>query len=268
MRARHASLLGLLLAFALAFGAFAELTFPPLTGRLVDAAHVLDAKTRAAIEQQLAAQEARSTDQVVIATVPSLQGTSVEDYANRLFRFWKLGQQTKDNGVLLLVAPAERKVRIEVGYGLEGVLPDAVASTIIQTAMVPLLRRGDYAGAIGKGVDSIIEILNLDPTELAARSKADTQPTTRGIEAGDWEAWILIAIFLLVWLWVFRRASRRAGQSRMTQRWPNGYGRGPVVMPWVFPRSGGFGGGFGGSGGGGFSGGGGSSGGGGASGSW
>lgn len=267
MRARYASLLGFLLVCLLAFSALAELTFPPLTGRVVDMAHVLDAKTRAALEQQLAAQEAKSTDQVVVATVPSLQGTSVEDYANRLFRFWNLGQQTKDNGVLLLVAPTERKVRIEVGYGLEGVLPDAVASTIIQTAMVPLLRRGDYAGAIGKGVDSVIEILNLDPAELAARAKTETQPTTRGIDAGDWEAWILIAIFLLVWLWVFRRASRRAGQSRMTQPWQRGYGRGPFVVPWVFPRSGGFGGG-GGVGGGGFSGGGGSSGGGGASGSW
>ena len=267
MRGRDAPLLGVLFAFALVCGALADLTFPPLTGRVVDAAHVLDPRARAALEQQLAAQEVKSTDQVVVATVPSLQGTSVEDYANRLFRFWKLGQQSKDNGVLLLVAPTERKVRIEVGYGLEGVLPDAVASTIIQTAMVPALRRGDYAGAIGKGVDSVVEILNLDPAELAERAKHDAQPTTRGIDSGDWEAWVLIAIFLVVWLWVFRRASRRAGQSRITQPWPRGYGRGPIVVPWVFPRSGGFGGGFGG-GGGGFSGGGGSSGGGGASGSW
>ncbi|MGA9866365.1 MAG: YgcG family protein [Acetobacteraceae bacterium] len=267
MRARNAVLLGLVLALVLICGALAELAFPPLSGRVVDAAGVLDAKTRAALEQRLAAQEAKSTDQVVVATVPSLQGTSVEDYANRLFRFWKLGQATKDNGVLLLVAPAEHKVRIEVGYGLEGVLPDAVSSTIIQTAMLPLLRKGDYAGAIDKGVDSVIEILNLDPAELAERAKRDAQPTTRGIDQGDWEAWVLLAIFLLVWVVMFRRASRNWGRSR-TMRRPGGFGGAPMVVPWVFPRSGGFGGGgFGGGSGGGFSGGGGSSGGGGASGS-
>lgn len=268
-RARNAALLGLLLTLVLVSGVLADLTFPPLSGRVVDAAGVLDAKTRATLDQRLAAQEAKSTDQVVVATVPSLQGTSVEDYANRLFRFWKLGQAKKDNGVLLLVAPAEHKVRIEVGYGLEGVLPDAVSSTIIQTAMLPLLRKGDYAGAIDKGVDSVIEILNLDPAELADRAKREAAPTTRGIDEGDWEAWVLIGIFLLVWWFMFRRASRNRGQSRTMGRQPGGFGRAPMVVPWIFPRSGGFGGGgFGGGGGGVFGGGGGSSGGGGASGSW
>jgi uncharacterized protein len=269
-RAPRAALLGLLLALVTAFSAWADLSFPPLTGRVVDAAHVLDAGAQAALDQKLAAQEAKGTDQVVVATVLSLQGTSVEDYANRLFRFWKLGQEKKNNGVLLLVAPAEHKVRIEVGYGLEGVLPDAVASTIIQTAMVPLLRHGDYAGAIDKGVDSITEILNLDPAELADRARREAEPTTRGMDAGDWEAWLLVGAFLLVWLLVFRRASRGAPQSRTVQG--GGIGRGPVIVPWIFPGGGfgggGFGGGFGGGGGGGFSGGGGSSGGGGASGSW
>lgn len=268
-RARSAALLGLLLALALVCGARADLAFPPLTGRVVDAASVLDVPARAALDRKLAAQEAKGTDQVVVATVPSLQGTSVEDYANRLFRFWKLGQERKNNGVLLLVAPAERKVRIEVGYGLEGVLPDAVASTIIQTAMVPLLRRGDYAGAIDKGVDSVLEILNLDPAELAERAKREAQPTTRGVDSGDWEAWLLVGAFLLFWILIFRRASRNAGQSHTMQQ-RGRYGRAPVIVPWIFPGSGGSdGGGFGGGfGGGGFGGGGGSSGGGGASGSW
>jgi len=267
-RARNAALLGLLLALVLISGVLAALTFPPLSGRVVDAANVLDAKTRATLDQRLAAQEAKSTDQVVVATVPSLQGTSVEDYANRLFRFWKLGQAKKDNGVLLLVAPAEHKVRIEVGYGLEGVLPDAVSSTIIQTSMLPLLRKGDYAGAIDKGVDSVIEILNLDPAELAERAKREAAPTTRGIDQGDWQAWVLLGLFLLAWLLVYGLASRNRGQSRTMQRRPGGFGRAPMVVPWIFPRSGGFGGGFGGGSGGGFGGGGGSSGGGGASGSW
>jgi uncharacterized protein len=98
----------------------AALDFPRLTGRVVDEAGILDSGVRASLTQKLADHEARSTDQVVIATVRSLQGESIENYANLLFRRWGLGQRDKNNGVLLLVAPSERKVRIEVGYGLEG----------------------------------------------------------------------------------------------------------------------------------------------------
>jgi len=213
--------------------------------------------------------------------VPSLEGTSIEDYANQLFRFWNLGQANKNNGILLLIAPNERRARIEVGYGLEGVLPDAVASTIIQTTMVPQLRRGDYAGAIGKGVDSITEILNLDPAELAER--AQREPTTRGIDSGNLEAWLLVGGFLLAWVLLFRRASRRAGPTTRDEQAQNmqagrGLGAGPMIVPWIVMgsgfgrggfRGGGLGGfGGGGFGGGGFMGGGGLSGGGGASGSW
>src|SRR5262249_5473515 len=113
------------------------LTFPRLTGRVVDEAGILDAGTRAALTEKLAALEAKTTDQVVVATVKSLQGTSVEDYGNRLFRNWKLGQSGKNNGVLLLVAPNEHKARIEVGYGLEGTLPDAVAKLILENNVLP-----------------------------------------------------------------------------------------------------------------------------------
>ncbi len=133
---------------AVAAPALADLSFPALSGRVVDAANVLPATTRATLDGKLAAQEAKATDQFVVATVPSLQGTSIEDYANRLFRFWKLGQEKKNNGVLLLVAPNERKVRIEVGYGLEGILTDAVASTIIQTTILPAFRKGDMPAGI------------------------------------------------------------------------------------------------------------------------
>jgi len=268
-----ALLLGMLLAPAFVSGAWADLKFPPLTGRVVDAAGVLDEATRATLDRKLAEQEAKGSDQVVVATVPSLQGTSIEDFANQLFRFWKLGQAKQDNGILLLLAPNERNVRIEVGYGLEGVLPDAVASTIIQTTMIPQLRRGDYAGAIDKGVDSITEILNLDPAELAERARHE--PTTRGIDSGNWEAWLLVGGFFLAWMLLFRLVSRNAGRPR-TMPVGGAHGRGPVIVPWVY-RGGGFrGGGFGGGGfrggagfgGGGFRGGGGLSGGGGASGRW
>lgn len=253
MRRSHggASFLAALLVFCLfAFSAFADLTFPTLTGRVVDAAHVLSPAARATLEQKLAAQEAKTSDQFVVATVPSLQGTSIEDYANRLFRFWKLGQAKQNNGVLLLVAPGERKVRIEVGYGLEGIITDAVASTIIHTAIIPAFRAGDMAGGIERGADAVLEILNLDPEEARQRAKALAER-----EAGD--GWIPIVIFIVMVLIFILIVYNGGGGGRNMRR------RGGVVY---FPTGGG--GWSSGSGGGGFSGGGGSSGGGGASGGW
>ncbi|MEP9356722.1 TPM domain-containing protein [Xanthobacter sp. KR7-65] len=253
---------------ALAGVARAELTFPPLTGRVVDAAHVLDPATLAALDAKLATQEAKVTDQVVVATVPSLQGTSVEDYANRLFRAWQIGQAKKNNGVLFLVAPGERKVRIEVGYGLEGVLTDAVASTIIRNAVVPAFKAGDMAAGIVKGTDAILEILNLDPEEARARAKRLEQPS--GMSEDEVDNLIFLAVMILFWAFIIWRVTRGRGgpgggvaARRRGGTWVGG----PVTWDWGTGRGGG-GGWSGGGGGGGWSGGGGSSGGGGASGSW
>ena len=135
---------GLIAVFSASALAAAEL--PPLTGRVVDNAGIIDASTEASLTERLEAFERKSSDQIVVATGPSLQGLSVEDYANGLFRFWKLGQAKTNNGVLLLVAPAERKVRIEVGYGLEGALTDALSKVIITTAKSP---RPSSAGSCG-----------------------------------------------------------------------------------------------------------------------
>lgn len=244
-------------------GARAELAFPALSGRVVDAAQVLPPDARAALEAKLAAQEARSTDQFVVATVPSLEGTSVEDYANRLFRFWKLGQADKNNGVLLLVAPNERRVRIETGYGLEGVLPDAVASTIIQTAILPDFRAGNVAAGIEKGADAVIEVLNLDPEEAKARARTAAEPE---MSAEDWAHLVFIVLMIAFWAYVFYRQAK-SGHLRTRGRRGAGALTGGAAG-WDWSRRSGGGGWSGGSGGGGFSGGGGSSGGGGASGSW
>jgi len=126
--------LGVALALALSFGApgaFAqEMAFPRLGARVVDEANLLDAAARADLEAKLAALEAKTSDQFVVVTVRSLGGRAIEDYGYRLGRSWGIGQKDKNNGVLLIVAPNERKVRIEVGYGLEGALPDAIASVI------------------------------------------------------------------------------------------------------------------------------------------
>ncbi|MFG1182034.1 TPM domain-containing protein [Xanthobacter versatilis] len=252
------------LVLLLGVPARAELTFPTLTGRVVDDAHVLDAATLAALDARLAAQEAKATDQVVVATIPSLQGTSVEDYANRLFRFWQIGQAKKNNGVLLLVAPSERKVRIEVGYGLEGILTDAVASTIIRNAIVPAFKAGDMAGGIVKGTDAILEILNLDPDEARARAKR-LEPS--GWTEEEVDNLIFLIAMIAFWGFIIWRVTRGGGGpgggAAARRRGGSGWAAGPAsTWDWGTGSSGGSGGG------GGWSGGGGSSGGGGASGDW
>ncbi|HKT54467.1 MAG TPA: TPM domain-containing protein, partial [Caulobacteraceae bacterium] len=147
-------------------------TFPPLTGRVVDDAHVLSARTQADLTAKLAALEQKTGDQVVVATVPSLQGYEIEDYGYQLGRAWGIGQKGKDNGAIFIIAPSEHKVRIEVGYGLEPVLTDALSSVIIQTAVLPKLRTGDYDGGVAAGVDAIISQLGLDPAQAQANVQA------------------------------------------------------------------------------------------------
>src|SRR5437868_4991348 len=123
-------------------------TFPALSGRIVDQANIIPAATRSALEPKLADLEAKSGIQLVVATVASLEGQEIEPYANELFRNWKVGEKTKNNGVLLLVAPNEHRVRIEVGYGLEGTLTDALSKVIIANAITPRFKTGDFNGGV------------------------------------------------------------------------------------------------------------------------
>ena len=132
---------------------------PALTGRVVDNADMIDAATEAALTQKLADFETKGSDQIVVATIPSLDGEEIEPYATRLFNFWKLGQASKNNGVLLLVAKNDRKMRIEVGYGLEGALTNLHATRIIEDDMVPAFRAGDFSGGISKAVDDMIMVI-------------------------------------------------------------------------------------------------------------
>ncbi|MGE5151417.1 MAG: TPM domain-containing protein [Rhodospirillaceae bacterium] len=246
-----AGLAGLVAAIALCVVASAA-DLPALTGRVVDQANLLPAAERSALETKLADLEARSGIQLVVATVSSLGGEEIEPYANALFRAWKLGEKTKNNGVLLLVAPNERRVRIEVGYGLEGTLTDALSKVIIANAITPRFKTGDFAGGITRGVDDIITVLTTDASEWQKRPslRVDSEPANGPVN------WLVVAgIVLLIGLMIVSP----------TFRW--------VVFAMLMSgrSGGGYGGGFGGSGGssgGGFSGGGGSSGGGGASGSW
>lgn len=231
--------------------AFAEPTFPQLTGRVVDDASLLDAAEEAEIVSQLESLESRTTDQLVLVTLPSLQGYPIEEFGYRLGRHWAIGQKDKDNGVLLIVAPNERKVRIEVGRGLEGVLPDAIAKIIIENAILPRFRSGDFPAGIKAGLRDIELVLTGDAEEVKARARRDVGPED------DWVA----AIILIVWIVIFIIVvwsiiqSAKHGSVSSGRRGGSGWG-------------GSSGGGWSGGGGGGFSGGGGSFGGGGASGGW
>src|SRR4029077_16852039 len=169
------------------------LDFPQLTGRVVDQAGVMSAGNRSAGEGKLKDVEDKSGIQLVVATVKSLQGSDIETYANQLFRTWTLGQAQKNNGVLLLVAPAEHKVRIEVGYGLEGTLTDALSSVIISSAIVPRFKANDYSGGIERGVDGIISVLSGDT--------ADWQPKVEIREDGP--AQIFNALFPIMFFLLF-----------------------------------------------------------------
>lgn len=242
----------------LAAAPVAAQTFPTLTGRVVDQGRLLDRATEEALTQKLATLEADTGDQLVVVTLDSLQGYEIEDYGYRLGRHWGIGQKEGDNGVLLIVAPNERKVRIEVGYGLEPILTDAFSAQIIQTRILPAFRTSAFQKGITDGVDAIDAQLRLDPAEAQARAAAvRTQRPDPPIAP-------MIVVFL-VFLFLFMGLVGAASRGRRHRG-----GVAPILI-WAASealRNGSRGGGGGWGGGGGFSGGGGGFGGGGASGGW
>ena len=243
-------------------------TFPPLSGRVVDQANLLDTDAEAALIEKLAALESETGDQFVVVTLPSLQGYEIEDYGYRLGRSWGIGSAENDGGVLLIVAPEERKVRIEVGYGLEPVLTDALSSQIIQNQILPAFKVGGYQRGIADGADAIMAQLRLDPAEAQARAaEAAAEPANADAPIGPAILIGMVFLFLLIGLigGSASRGKRRRGGVSSVLVWT------AVDALTQASRSGDGGGGFGGGsfgGGGGFSGGGGSFGGGGASGGW
>ena len=240
-------------------------TFPALTGRVVDGADLLNPAQEAALTQKLAALETQSGRQLVVTTVPSLQDYPIEDYGYQLGRKWGIGQEGKDDGALLLVAPNERKVRIEVGYGLEGIVTDALSSVIIQNDILPRFRNNDYPGGIDAGVDALAQQLALPPDQARATAQSvakSRKSRNNSGNAGMFIFWAIILIFfILPAIFGSRKGRRYRGRSGPVILWGPGIGGGGGGSSW----GGGSGGGFGG---GGFGGGGGSFGGGGASGGW
>jgi uncharacterized protein len=245
------------------------LDFPALSGRVVDQANVMSAQSRSAVEAKSKDLEDKSGIQLVVATVRSLQGSDIETYANQLFRFWKLGEAKKNNGVLLLVAPAEHKVRIEVGYGLEGTLTDALSSVIIQSAIIPRFKANDFSGGIERGVDGIISVLSGDTADWQRKVGVRSNEPSKQFNS----LFPFLFFFVIVFVFIYMKGGgggtpggryvRRNGRLFFI---PYSTGWGSSGWSGGGFSGGGLSGGFGG--GGGFSGGGGSSGGGGASGGW
>lgn len=250
-------------------------SFPVLSGRVVDNAHLLNATTLDKMTQELAALERQTGDQIVVATLSTLSGYDIETYSNTLFRRWALGQKQMNNGVLLLVAPTERHVRIEVGYGLEGVLTDALSAVIINTLILPNFREGKFENGIVEGVAAIKDILTGSKADFDDRVKARLQIEHEKVKQQQKQEMITnVAAFIIFVIFVVLPIlasifGTKIGPRRY--RW-----LGIVFVLWFLGSGrggfgGGLGGGFGGGSGGfggGFGGGGGSSGGGGASGRW
>lgn len=224
--------------------------FPQLTGRVVDEAGLLSPSAKAGIEQTLAEHEAATSNQVVVATLKSLDGYDIADYGYQLGRHWGIGQKGRDNGALLIVAPNDRKVRIEVGYGLEGALTDALSSDIVQNRILPHFRQGDFEGGIVQGVQSILAAID-----------GTYQPLQTQEQMSWFDVLLLILVVWLILYFIFNSGGGGTG-LRGGGYFPGGRGGYYGGGSWG-------GGGFGGGGfGGGFGGGGGSFGGGGASGGW
>ena len=142
----------------------AAVNVPYLTGRVTDNAEILSDAVQKSLSDKLKAHENATGNQIAVLTIPSLEGESIEGYAETVFKEWKLGQKGKDNGVLLIVAPQDHRLRFEVGYGLEGTLPDSLTGSIIRTVITPRFKSGDFGGGIEAGVDAIIQVLETGET--------------------------------------------------------------------------------------------------------
>ena len=204
----RAVLAAFLLAFALvAHAAAADLSFPPLTGRVVDDAGILsdDAKTRLTAMSQ--ALEDKTKNQLVVVTLKSLEGQTIEQYGYQLGRHWGIGQKKENNGLLLIIVPSSHDVRIEVGYGLEGTMTDAQSKLIIENVMIPDFRRGDYnAGALA-GAASILQVFGVETKDvdavLAQQAQYDQQ--TGDDDSGSHGGGIGVVIAIIVIWLVFGR---------------------------------------------------------------
>ena len=258
------------LGLAIATPALADPKFPPLTGRILDEAALLSAEDKRALEAELKALEEKSTDQLVVYTTRSLQGYPIEDFGYRLGRAWAIGQKDKNNGAILLVAPTDRKVRIEVGRGLEPQLTDIMTKLIIENAILPAFRRNDFAGGIKAGVRDIRDVLLGDAEAVKERARGGAKRSPAG--SNNFPLLILGLFIFIAVVMVTMQARQTANLSPAARAAAARRRAASSAAPWSSGGWGGSSGSWGGGsfdgGGGGFSGGGGDFGGGGSSGSW
>jgi uncharacterized protein len=253
LRSAATALLLVLLGLAAPAAWCAEV--PALRGRINDYAQLLSRNAAQQLETKLAQFEKETGHQIALLTIPSLGGEDIEGFSIRVAESWKIGQKGFDNGVIFVVAPQDRQLRLEVGYGLEGVLPDAIASRIIREIVVPRFRENDYEGGIARGLDAVMQVIRGEPLAESARRRAPESSPLAGLA-------LPLLFFLVILAGSISNRGRRGSWMTRGRHHPYG-GWGGFPGGFGGGRSGG---GFGG--GGGFSGGGGSFGGGGASGRW
>jgi uncharacterized protein len=245
----------------------ADPTLPTQTGRITDEAGLLKPEDRSAIDAELADLEQKSTDQVAVVTLKSLQGYTIQDFGIALGRKWGIGQRGKDNGIVLIIAPNEHKIRIEVGRRLEPIMTDLMSKLIIENAIAPAFRKGDFAGGIRAGMRDIKDVLLGDAEAVKERAmgpRRTDSPTPDTMQIILLIFWICVVLYILYAVYRSAQAAQQAGVTRSRRHGT------PVFIPGSSDSWGGgwSGGGSGGDSGGGWSGGGGDFGGGGASGSW
>lgn len=202
---------------------------PALTGRVVDKADILSSTVEVALESRIEAHEQTTTNQIVIVTLPDLMGRPIEDWGLMLGRGWGIGQAGKDNGIVFLIAPNERELRIEVGYGLEGSLPDATAHEIIQSDIIPYFKQGDMESGIAAGLDAILAALEGSYRPAALASENEFNWSRIGDAYGPFIVpmfWILAVLAISLrrrwnkkrnayeWYWQSSRGSSGSGSSR------------------------------------------------------
>lgn len=248
--------------FLLLASASAALDVPQLRGRINDNAGAMQANQVQALEAQLAQLERDTGHQVAVLTVPTLDGEDIEGFSIRVAETWKIGKKGFDNGVILVVAVKDRKLRLEVGYGLESLLPDAIAKRVTADYIVPRFRQQDYGGGIIAGIAAVDKVLRKEPLPESARKKTQSRGSTLSFP-------VMLAItFAILGLMAFASTANRQRNSMWGTRGRRGSG--PIIFGGPTGWGGGYsgGGGFGGGGSDTFSGGGGSFGGGGSSDSW